>query len=120
MVMSVLAETFKNDEFLKIFILTFFTCFIFWGSAAWGFSLEITVVAPRVYAPCHQHHFVARLDMAVDGPDNTVEEVDVVADAGDDPRNVHRKYMATFCDDVRAAAARHENRHTWNSNWVSK
>ena len=29
--MSVFAETFKNNEFLKISILTFFTCFIFWG-----------------------------------------------------------------------------------------
>ena len=55
------------------------------SSRPWG-----TVVAPRVYAPCHQHHFVARLDMAVDGSDNTVEEVDVVADPVSDPRNVHR------------------------------
>ena len=54
------------------------------ASRPWG-----TVVAPRVYAPCHQHHFVARLDMAVDGPANTVEEVDCVGDARDDPRNVH-------------------------------
>jgi primary-amine oxidase len=36
------------------------------------------VVAPGVAAPVHQHMFCARLDPAVDGPVNEVEEVDVV------------------------------------------
>jgi primary-amine oxidase len=36
------------------------------------------VVAPGVAAPVHQHLFCARLDPAVDGPVNEVEEVDVV------------------------------------------
>src|ERR687894_2313136 len=31
-----------------------------------------TVVDERTYAPIHQHFIVARLDMEVDGPDNTV------------------------------------------------
>jgi len=31
-----------------------------------------TVVDTRTYAPIHQHFIVARLDMEVDGPDNTV------------------------------------------------
>lgn len=35
-------------------------------------------VAPGLFAPVHQHLFCARLDMAVDGQRNTVEEVDVV------------------------------------------
>ncbi|GAQ59784.1 primary-amine oxidase [Streptomyces scabiei] len=35
-------------------------------------------VAPGLGAPYHQHLFCARLDMAVDGPANRVEEVDVV------------------------------------------
>jgi primary-amine oxidase len=35
-----------------------------------------TKIAPGLYAPHHQHHFNARLDMAVDGPRNTVVEVD--------------------------------------------
>jgi len=33
-----------------------------------------TVVDERTYAPFHQHFIVARLDMEVDGPDNTVVE----------------------------------------------
>ncbi|TKA06201.1 primary-amine oxidase [Actinacidiphila oryziradicis] len=37
-----------------------------------------TEVAPGLLAPFHQHLFSVRLDMAVDGPDNTVEEVDIV------------------------------------------
>jgi primary-amine oxidase len=47
------------------------------------------MVAPGVYAPVHQHIFSARLDMMVDGPDNSVYEVNTVADplGGD---NVHR------------------------------
>ncbi|TLS44286.1 primary-amine oxidase [Streptomyces montanus] len=37
-----------------------------------------TEVAPGLGAPYHQHLFCARLDMAVDGAQNRVEEVDVV------------------------------------------
>ncbi|TJZ43519.1 primary-amine oxidase [Streptomyces piniterrae] len=37
-----------------------------------------TEVAPGLQAPFHQHLFCARLDPAVDGHANTVEEVDVV------------------------------------------
>ncbi len=33
-----------------------------------------TVVDTRTYAPIHQHFLVARLDLEVDGPDNTVVE----------------------------------------------
>ncbi|WP_020673325.1 primary-amine oxidase [Amycolatopsis nigrescens] len=35
-------------------------------------------IAPGLLAPVHQHLFCARLDMAVDGPRNSVEEIDVV------------------------------------------
>ncbi|MGY1664038.1 primary-amine oxidase [Geodermatophilus sp. SYSU D00705] len=35
-------------------------------------------IAPGLGAPFHQHLFSARLDMAVDGPNNTVEELDFV------------------------------------------
>jgi primary-amine oxidase len=35
-----------------------------------------TVVDERTYAPFHQHFLVARLDLDVDGPENTVMEVD--------------------------------------------
>jgi primary-amine oxidase len=41
-------------------------------------SPHATEVAPGLLAPYHQHLFCARLDVAVDGPANTVEEIDVV------------------------------------------
>jgi primary-amine oxidase len=44
-------------------------------AALWG-----ALVAPGVYAPSHQHFFSARLDVAVDGPSNRVEEVQTAAD----------------------------------------
>jgi primary-amine oxidase len=37
-----------------------------------------TLVAPQLDAPNHQHLFSMRLDLEVDGPDNTVLEVDAV------------------------------------------
>ena len=44
-----------------------------------------TAIAPRLYAPNHQHFFNVRLDFDIDGMQNTVEQVDVVAEpAGDD------------------------------------
>ena len=36
------------------------------------------LIAPRLAAPYHQHLFNVRLDMEVDGPDNSVYEVDAV------------------------------------------
>lgn len=35
-------------------------------------------IAPGLFAPVHQHLFCARLDVAIDGEDNTLAEVDVV------------------------------------------
>ena len=46
------------------------------------------MVAPGVYGPIHQHFFNARLDMMVDGLDNSVYEVNTVADAPG-PENPH-------------------------------
>ena len=40
-----------------------------------------TLVQPGVVGHYHQHIFNVRLDMAIDGPDNTVVEVDTEADA---------------------------------------
>jgi primary-amine oxidase len=37
-----------------------------------------TLVDERTYAPFHQHFLVARLDLDIDGPSNTVFEVDTV------------------------------------------
>jgi primary-amine oxidase len=46
------------------------------------------LVTSEVYGPIHQHFFSARLDMMVDGPHNTVYEVDTVADPPG-PQNPH-------------------------------
>jgi len=46
------------------------------------------MVAPGVYGPIHQHFFNARLDMMVDGLDNSVYEVNTVADPPG-PENPH-------------------------------
>ena len=50
----------------------------------WG-----ALVAPQVYGPIHQHFFNVRLDMMVDGPDNSVYEVNTVTDpsGADNPYN---------------------------------
>jgi primary-amine oxidase len=39
-----------------------------------------TIISPGLYAPNHQHFFCVRMDMAVDGPLNTVVEVDSVTE----------------------------------------
>jgi primary-amine oxidase len=43
-----------------------------------------TMIAPLLYAPNHQHFFNVRLDVGVDGQNNTVQQLDVVADPLDD------------------------------------
>jgi primary-amine oxidase len=42
------------------------------------------MVAPLLYAPNHQHFFNMRLDVGIDGIDNTVQQVDVVSGPIDD------------------------------------
>eukprot|EP00177_Eucheuma_denticulatum_P008335 GFKZ01015166.1.p1 GENE.GFKZ01015166.1~~GFKZ01015166.1.p1 ORF type:complete len:648 (+),score=81.45 GFKZ01015166.1:626-2569(+) len=46
------------------------------------------LVAPGVNAQVHQHMFCVRLDVAVDGPDNSVEEVEFVRTKVG-PENIH-------------------------------
>ncbi|UUO04373.1 primary-amine oxidase [Blastopirellula sp. J2-11] len=41
------------------------------------------LAAPQLYAPNHQHFFNMRLDFEIDGPNNAVEQLDVVAEACD-------------------------------------
>jgi primary-amine oxidase len=55
----------------------------------WG-----TLVAPQVYGPIHQHFFNVRLDMMVDGPNNSVYEVNTVADPVG-PENPHHNAYHT-------------------------
>ncbi len=50
------------------------------------------LVAPQVYGPIHQHFFSARLDLMVDGLENSVYEVDTVAD----PPGPQNPYGAAF------------------------
>ena len=49
----------------------------------WG-----VLVAPQVYGPIHQHFFNVRLDMMIDGPNNSVYEVNTVKDP-EGPENPH-------------------------------
>jgi primary-amine oxidase len=52
------------------------------------------LVAPQVYGPIHQHFFNVRLDMMVDGLQNSVYEVDTVADPPG-PDNPHHNAFHT-------------------------
>jgi primary-amine oxidase len=52
------------------------------------------LVAPQVYGPIHQHFFNARLDMMVDGIENSVYEVNTVADPPG-PENPHHNAFRT-------------------------
>lgn len=65
-----------------------------------------TLVAPDVVGHYHQHLFNVRLDMAVDGPGNTVLEVDTLADppGADNPYNNAFRIVETPL--LREAAAR--------------
>jgi primary-amine oxidase len=46
-----------------------------------------TTIAPRLYAPNHQHFFNTRLDFDLDGVENTIQRVDVVSDPVDEEHN---------------------------------
>src|SRR5438445_13897104 len=62
-------------------------CMGFWwlGEVRPGDTPEYgTVVAPQVDAPNHQHFFNVRLDFDLDGPANSVQQVDVVPETLDD------------------------------------
>lgn len=50
------------------------------------------LVAPQLYAPIHQHHFIFRLDMDVDGSGNSLYEVNTVTD----PVGPANPYAASF------------------------
>jgi primary-amine oxidase len=43
-----------------------------------------TLIAPLLYAPNHQHFFNMRLDVGIDGINNTVQQLDAVADPLDE------------------------------------
>ena len=73
-----------------------------------------TVVDRRTYAPYHQHFLVARLDLDVDGEDNTVMEADSVAlPVSDD--NPHGLDMT-----VQLTPVRSESEAGRDFNWASQ
>lgn len=82
-----------------------------------GGSANISQLAPGLGAPFHQHLFSARLDMAIDGPTNRVEEEDVVRQTmgeGNERGNAFsrkRTLIARESEGAREADAR--NGRTW-------
>jgi primary-amine oxidase len=67
-------------------------------------------VAPGIYGPHHQHFFNVRMDMAVDGPVNSVYEVDSVVE--DDELNPYHNAWYT-----RATLVKSENEGARDWNW---
>jgi primary-amine oxidase len=63
-------------------------------TSAAGLGVTGTLVDAGTYAPFHQHFIVARLDLDIDGSDNTVYAVDSVA-ARDDPYGLGLKVTST-------------------------
>ncbi len=66
---------------------------------------QSVMIAPELAAPLHQHLFNVRLDVCIDGPDNSVYEVDVEAmPAGpDNPRNNAMTTVETLLGTEQAA-----------------
>lgn len=53
-----------------------------------------TMIAPLLYAPNHQHFFNVRLDFDIDGMENTVQQVDLVADPIDEANPFENAFHA--------------------------
>jgi primary-amine oxidase len=51
-----------------------------------------TLIAPRLYAPNHQHFFNVRLDFDIDGVRNTVQRLDVVPDPIDETNSFENAF----------------------------
>jgi primary-amine oxidase len=57
-----------------------------------------TMIAPLLYAPNHQHFFNVRLDFNLDGPRNTVQQIDVVADSDGPDNPYHNAFRGQVTD----------------------
>jgi primary-amine oxidase len=69
------------------------------GTAREGEALPFgTMIAPLLYAPNHQHFFNVRLDFNLDGPRNTVQQIDVVADSSGFDNPFHNAFRAQVLD----------------------
>jgi len=65
-----------------------------------------TMIAKNLYAPIHQHFFVARLDMQVDGLNNAIQEVNVRIPEEHEPnpyRSAFYAHVTTFQTELEAA-----------------
>jgi len=56
------------------------------------------MIAPLLYAPNHQHFFNVRLDFDLDGTNNTIQQVDIVADAVDETNAFENAFRAKAID----------------------
>jgi primary-amine oxidase len=57
-----------------------------------------TVIAPLLYAPNHQHFFNVRLDVGIDGQQNTVQQLDAVADPIDESNTFENAFHVNATD----------------------
>lgn len=57
-----------------------------------------TTIAPLLYAPNHQHFFNVRLDFDLDGMENIVQQVDVVAEPSDGSNPFENAFYAKATD----------------------
>jgi primary-amine oxidase len=76
-----------------------------------------TMIAPLLYAPNHQHFFNVRLDFNLDGPHNTVERVDILADTAGSSNPFHNAFRAHYTELLSETQARAqlnlETMRTW-------
>jgi len=76
-----------------------------------------TMIAPRLYAPNHQHFFNVRLDFDLDGANNTIQQLDVVADPIDEANPFQNAFRAVALDLATESAAKSnlnlETGRTW-------
>ncbi len=74
-------------------------------------------IAPQLYAPNHQHFFNARLDFDLDGAANTVQRIDVEADAAGERNPFENAFQAKATSLVSEKQARGhlklETARTW-------
>jgi primary-amine oxidase len=90
------------------------------GAAAEGEDLPWgSIIAPALYAPNHQHFFNVRLDVGIDGPANTIQQIDVVADPQGDDNPFHNGFHAQATSLVTESQARAninvETSRTWKA-----
>jgi primary-amine oxidase len=88
------------------------------GAARAGENLiHGTMIAPLLYAPNHQHFFNVRLDVGIDGPLNTVQQIDIVADPIDEANSFENAFHAQATDlETELQARAHlslESARTW-------